>query len=63
MWNEALYVLGLLDWLIKKLAMLWIMSSLALLLHIVLSMTACSYMIIYLEISVTGQCQTNIYLA
>ena len=46
--------------------MSWIMSSLALLLHIVLSLTACSYVIIfkmYLEISVTGQCQTNIYLA
>ena len=31
---------------IKKLAMSWIMPSLALLLHIVLSVTACSYMII-----------------
>ena len=51
---------------IKKLAMSWIMPSLELLLHIVFSMTACSYMIIfkmYLEISVTGQCQTKIYLA
>ena len=50
----------------QKLAMSWIMSSLALLLHIVLSLTAWSYVIIFkmhLEISVTGQCQTNIYLA
>ena len=51
----------------QKLAMSWIVSSLALLLHniIVLSLTACSYVIIftmYLEISVTGQCQINIYL-
>ena len=47
------------------------MPALALLLHIVLSMTACSYMILprvllilhmYLEIFVTGLCQTNIYL-
>ena len=56
------YVLGLLSRVIKKLAMSWLMPSLALLLHIVLSMTACSYMI-RLEISVTGQCQTNIYFA
>ena len=56
------YVLGLLGWGIKKLAMSWIMPSLALLLYIVLSMTAYSY-VIRLEISVTGQCQTNVYLA
>ena len=59
------YVLGLLVWVIKNLVMSWIMPSLALLLHIVLSMTACGYMIIfniYSEVSVTGQCQTNIYL-
>ena len=30
---EALYVLGLLGWAIKKLAVSWIMPSLALLLH------------------------------
>ena len=50
---------------IKNLTMLWIMPSLALLLHIVLSMTVCSYMIrfnMYLEITLTGQCQINIYL-
>ena len=43
---------------LKLLAMSWIMPSLALLLHIALSMTACSYMIrfyMYLEeSSVTG---------
>ena len=47
----------------QKIAMSWIMPSFALL---VLSMTACSYMIrfnMYLEISVTGQCQTNNCLA
>ena len=50
----------------QKLAMSWIMSSLALLLHMVLSVTACSYRIIFkmhLKISVTEQCQTNIHLA
>ena len=36
-------VLGLLGRVIKKLATSWIMPSLALLLHMVLSMTACSY--------------------
>ena len=63
---STFYALGLLGWVVKKLAMSWIMPSLALLLHIVLSMTASSYMIwfnMYLEISVAGQCQTNIYLA
>ena len=43
--------------------MSWIMLSLALLLHIALSMTACGFMsrfIMYLEqISVTGKCQTT----
>ena len=46
--------------------MSWIIPSLALLLHIALSMTACGFMIrfnMYLEISVTGKCQINIYLA
>ena len=41
-------------------------AILAVLLYIVLSMTACSYMIrfnMYLDISVTGQCETKIYLA
>ena len=49
----------------QKLAMSWIMPSLTLLLHIVLSMTVCSHILfhMYLEISVTGLCQTNIYLA
>ena len=64
-WSN-LYVLGLLGQIIKKLAMSWIMPSLALLLHIVLSMTVCSYMIrfnMYLEISMTGQHQINICLA
>ena len=42
---KRFYVLGLLDWVIKKLAMLWIMPSLALLLHIVLSIITCSYVI------------------
>ena len=45
--------------------MSWITPFLALLLHIVLLMTACSYVIrfkMYLESFVTGQCQTNIYL-
>ena len=47
MWNEELfYMLGLMGQVIKKLAMSWIMPPLALLLHIVLSMTACSYIII-----------------
>ena len=53
-------MLGLLIRVIKNLVMSWIMPSLALLMHIVLSMTACSYMIIFnmcLEISVTGQRQ------
>ena len=36
-------VLGLLGRVIKKLATSWIMPSLALLLHMVLSMTTCSY--------------------
>ena len=58
---KNLYVLGLLGRVIKASNVI-IMPSLALLLHIVLSMTVCSYMI-RLEISVTGQCQTNIYLA
>ena len=49
----------------QKLAMSWIMPSLTLLLHIVLSMTVCSHILfhMYLEISVTGLCQTNIHLA
>ena len=58
-----------LDWITglgnQKLAMSRIMSSLALLLHIVLTLTACNYVIIfkmYLEISAIGQCQINIYL-
>ena len=45
--------------------MSWTMSSLALLLHLVLTLTACNYVIIfkmYLEISAIGQCQINIYL-
>ena len=52
-----IYALGLLDWVVKKLAISWIMPSLALLLHKVLSMIACSYMIrfnMYSETSVTG---------
>ena len=40
---STFYVLGLLGQLIKKLAMSWIIPSLALLLHIVLSIIACSY--------------------
>ena len=63
---STFYVLGLLGRVIKKLAMSWIMPPLALLLHIVLSLIACGYVIrfnMYLEISVIGQCQTNIYLA
>ena len=50
----------------QKLAMSWIIPCLALLLHTVLSLTACSYMIrleMYLETSVTGQCQINFSLA
>ena len=50
-------MLGLLDQVIKELAMSWITPPLVLLLSIVLLMTACSYMIrfnMYLEISVTG---------
>ena len=40
MWNEVpFYVLGLVGRVIKRLAMSWIMPSLALLLHIGLSMT------------------------
>ena len=53
-------------WVIKKLAKSWIIPSSALLLLIVLSITACNYMIIftmYIDISVTEQCQTKIYLA
>ena len=53
-WNEAIFMC--LDYWVV--AMSWIMWSLVLILHIiVLSMTACSYMIrfnMYLESSVTG---------
>ena len=42
---STFYVLGLVGWVIKKLAMSWIMWALAVLLHIVLSMTVCSYVI------------------
>ena len=36
------YLLGLLGWVIKKIAMSWIMPSIALLLCILISMTACN---------------------
>ena len=41
----------------QKLAISWIMCSLALLLHIVLSMTACSYMISFLHLFGLTFCQ------
>ena len=57
-------MIGLPGKVIKKLAMSWVMPSLALLLHIALTMI--DYVIVfnmYLEIYVTGQFQPKIYLA